>query len=317
MQMLYRVMDFQRLEAGDQYYGLWFTRGRSGPPYEDDQAWAVICALAAHRLTGEALFRERGMLAARRTLEIFGERSPAAAAAVDPGTEHPHDRGQMLSAWFSAYGVSGDKSFLDAAVPGLHKLVDTFKRSKRYVISRTGELSRLLLPLSLAFAFTRDASFSDELAAAAGSLRARRAACGAIQEDAGSAGDRLDGTDLGLTYAGTEPVSDQLYTTSWAAMNLWIAHRATGLRQYRDDFDALMDYLVRIQVDRPSDPRTDGGWTRAWDYELWEAHASNADHSWTAWCMETGWTNAIVDIALALALGNHDLFASAPAPSRV
>jgi hypothetical protein len=310
-QLLQRALDFQRLEAGDQYYGLWFTRGRSGPPYEDDQAWAVICALAAYRLTGEKQLLERGMLAAGRTLEIYGERSPAAAAAVDPGMEHPHDRGQMLAAWFYAYAVSGDTSFLDAAVPGLHRLMGTFKRSRHPVISRTGELSRLLLPLSLGFACTRDTWFSDELAAAAASLRARRAACGAIQEDAGSAGDRLDGTDLGLTYLGTEPVSDQLYTTSWAAMNLLIAHQATGDAAYREDFETLMDYLVRIQVDRPGDPRVDGGWTRAFDYELWEAHASNADHSWTAWCMETGWTNAVIDIALALALLENDLFTAA------
>jgi hypothetical protein len=146
-----------------------------------------------------------------------------------------------------------------------------------------------------------------ELAATAGYLRSRRAPCGALQEQLGNAADKVDGGHLGLTCDGTEPVTDQLFTTSWAAMNLWIAHRATGEAAYRDDFEKLMDYLVRIQLES-ADPRLDGGWTRAFDYELWEAHASNVDDSRTAWSLETGWTNAIIDIALALYLADDPFF---------
>ena len=142
-------------------------------------------------------------------------------------------------------------------------------------------------------------------------MRSRRAPCGAIQEEGGNAGDRLDGTDLGLTYEGTETISDQLYTTSWAAMYLWISHCATGLPEYRDDFERLVDYLVRIQL-RSGDPRVDGGWTRGFDYEKWESHGSNADHSWTAWCLETGWTNAIIDIALAMYLDGDCFYEKRP-----
>jgi len=309
--VLARVLDFQRLEGEDELAGLWYTRGRAGPPYEDDQAWAVICALAAYRETRKPMFLDRGLLAARKTLEVFGAGSPRSAAPADPDHEHPHDRGQMFAAWLYTYGVTGERQFLSKATRGIRDMKATFRALPKFLISRTGEESRWLLPLALAFAYTGDEVFSRELADTAAYLRSRRAPCGAIQEEGGNAGDRLDGTDLGLTYEGTETISDQLYTTSWAAMNLWIAHCATGLPEYRDDFERLVDYLVRIQL-RSGDPRVDGGWTRGFDYEKWESHGSNADHSWTAWCLETGWTNAIIDIALAMYLDGDCFYEKRP-----
>jgi hypothetical protein len=305
--LLTRVLDFQRLEGGDEHAGLWYTRGRSGPIYEDDEAWAVICSMAAYRYTKDPMFLDRALLTARKTQEVFGPASPAVAAAIDPTHVHPHDRGQMLAAWLYAYGITRDRSFLDLAVPQVRGMASAFRTIPGYNISKTGEVSRILLSLALGYAYTKDDWFRGELAYEADYLRSRRVACGAIQEDGSSAADRLDGTDIGLTYEGTEPVSDQLYTTSWAGMNLWIAHHATGEAIYRDDCEKVLDYLVRIQ-DRSGNPRTDGGWMRGFDYELWEPHGSNADHSWTAWCMETGWTNAIIALTLGLYLDEDSFF---------
>ena len=64
----------------------------------------------------------------------------------------------------------------------------------------------------------------------------------------------------------------------------------------------IMDYLVRIQVEDAAKPKVDGGWVRGFDYTLWEYYGSNADESWTAYCMETGWTNAIINMTLSLYL---------------
>jgi hypothetical protein len=143
------------------------------------------------------------------------------------------------------------------------------------------------------------------------------APCGAIQEDGSNTGSRLSGTDLGLTYDQSETVSDQLYTTSFAAMNYWIAYKATGEASYLEDYFRVADYLVRIQVESPNE-RIDGGWMRGFDYSLWEYYGSNADQSWTAYCMETGWTNAIIDVALALYLLEDTFYEPRPvaAPER-
>jgi hypothetical protein len=90
-------------------------------------------------------------------------------------------------------------------------------------------------------------------------------------------------------------------------MNYWIAYKATGERAYLQDFVRTADYLVRIQVESP-DAMIDGGWMRGFDYSLWEYYGSNADQGWNAYCLETGWTNAIIDMALGLFLMDDAFF---------
>ena len=58
--MLVNVMDFQRLSANDEYYGLWYTRGREGPIFQDDEAWAVMGSLAGYRYTQLPICMHRG-----------------------------------------------------------------------------------------------------------------------------------------------------------------------------------------------------------------------------------------------------------------
>jgi hypothetical protein len=39
---------------------------------------------------------------------------------------------------------------------------------------------------------------------------------------------------------------------------------------------------------------------RGFDYELWEYHGSSSDNGWGPWCVETGWTNALIAGTLGL-----------------
>ena len=94
-------------------------------------------------------------------------------------------------------------------------------------------------------------------------------------------------------------------------MNLWAAYKATGDPSYRELFHRVTDYLVRIQASATK-PEIDGGWMRGFDYSLWEYYGSNADQSWTTYTLETGWTNAIIDIALALYLTGDSFLPGTP-----
>jgi hypothetical protein len=269
--MLVRIMDFQRLERGDPGYGLWNTRGRGGPAFQDDTSWATICALAAYRYTKSRMFLERGSLSARAQARAFGPddglrvpeyaKAQQAISLTQQADEHPHSGGCVLSAWLYAYGITGDRSCLELALPLLRKMVEGFSKIPRYIISKTCESARFLLPLALACACSPDPFFKKALREQADYLRSRTDRCGAIQEEGSNIGHSVEGGDLGLTYDPDEKISDQLYCTSFAAMNYWIAYKATGERAYHDDFIRIADYLVRIQVESP-DAMVDGGWMR-------------------------------------------------------
>jgi len=309
--MLVNIMDFQRLSAKDEFYGLWYTRGREGPVFQDDEAWAVMGSLAAYRYTRHPLFLHRGRLVANSAATVFARGAPRAAEASDPAHARPSDRGQMIAAWLYAYGATGDTSFLDLALPALRDLIKAFPEVSSRVPAHTGESTRFLLPLALATAYSSDPAFPTALRDQADYLVSRMVPCGAIQEQGVFTGSKVQGGDLSLIHDSSEPISDQLYTMSFAAMNFWLAYKATGDRFYRDNFFRVTDFLIRIQIES-RDRAINGGWMRGFDYSLWEYYGSNADQSWTAYCLETGWCNAIIDMAIELYLLDDTFYEPRP-----
>ncbi len=309
--MLTNVMDFQRLSANDEYYGLWYTRGREGPIFQDDEAWAVVGSLAGYRYTLQPMFLHRGRLAADTAAKVFANGAPRDAETADPTHLRPSDRGQIIAAWLYAYGITGEQSFLNQALPALRDLIKAFPDFAARVPAHTTESTRFLLPLALAAAYSTDVAFSTALREQTEYLVSRMVPCGAIQEQGAYTGSKVQGGDLSLIHDSSEPISDQLYTTSFAAMNFWIAYKATGDTFYLDNFYRVMDFLVRIQIES-SDHTINGGWMRGFDYALWEYYGSNADQSWTAYCLETGWCNAIIDIAIELYLLDDSFFEVRP-----
>ncbi len=314
--MLVNIIDFQRLSANDEYYGLWYTRGREGPIFQDDEAMAVMGSLAGYRYTRQNMFLHRGRLAADTAAKVFAKGAPHDAETADPAHLRPSDRGQIIAAWLYTYGITGEQSFLTQALPALRDLINAFPDFAARVPAHTTESARFLLPLALAAAYTTESEFSTALREQANYLVSRMVPCGAIQEQGAYTGSKVQGGDLSLIHDSSEPISDQLYTTSFAAMNFWIAYKATGDKFYLDNFFRVADFLVRIQIES-HDRTIDGGWMRGFDYSLWEYYGSNADQSWTAYCLETGWCNAIIDMALELYLLDDSFYEARPPAAAV
>lgn len=104
----------------------------------------------------------------------------------------------------------------------------------------------------------------------------------------------------------SEPITDQLYCNAKAALNLYSAYRVTGNNKYKEIFCRLMDFLTAIQIKSP-DKRLDGAWMRAFDCRAWDYYGSNGDVDWGPYCIESGWTNAWIAMALALYLQDASL----------
>jgi len=104
--------------------------------------------------------------------------------------------------------------------------------------------------------------------------------------------------DCSINTLANEPLTDQLYQTSWDALSAWAAYKATGDAVCRDAFEGIADYLVAIQCADP-DPRLDGCWMRGFDFEAWECFGAPYDPNYGPYHAYSGWMNAIIDTALA------------------
>ena len=65
---------------------------------------------------------------------------------------------------------------------------------------------------------------------------------------------------------------------------------------------------MRVQARSTEHPDIDGAFFRAFDYQKWEAWASDADIGWGAWSVESGWTQSWITTVLGLRLLNTTLW---------
>jgi hypothetical protein len=118
-----------------------------------------------------------------------------------------------------------------------------------------------------------------------------------------------------LNQHNDDPVSDFLYTSNFALLGLHEAAAALGGDpQVKDAEDRLADYIVRLQARSTEHPDLDGAFFRAFDYEKWEAWASDADVGWGAWSVESGWTQSWITITLGMRQLNTTLCEGRPLP---
>jgi hypothetical protein len=294
--------------------------------FADDNGWIAMFAL----LSGAALSGLRGVESLIRSanaelgLQADPWRTPttlltrgwdgAATAELREGLDvSSHWQSSALCAYLTAYGLTGERRYLEIAERGLDHMAAEFPRT-RLETSRTCEAVRFVLPLVGGYRYTRKPRYLDTLRAIAAYLKTKQdpESGGLLEWDGRNPrSNAAFGVDeASIFQANGDPVTDQLYCTGFAAMSLPLAARETGDPLYDDLATGVLDYLARIQLEI-GDERLDGTWMRAFDVRGWEYFGSNADIGWGPYCVETGWSHAPALIGAMLWLTGADLYPAA------
>jgi hypothetical protein len=289
--------------------------------YGDDNARVILASLLVGAEQRSDRWTEpilRAVLANLRTTGRNGFRSDRIdmPELTENGWRHyfereyvnlaPHFESYLWACYLWAHRVTGDIAFLECARLGIRATMAAFPDGWRR--NDVTERSRMLLPLAWLLRAEDTAEHRSWLDAVAADLMRDQHESGAIPErELGGPGlfqVSRSNEEYGLGEAPLiqrtgDPASDQLYTTGFAIIGLHEAVAATGDRRLADWADSLAEYLVRIQTSSDN-PRLDGTWLRAFDFERWDYWASSGDLGWGAWCVELGWGQAWIATALAL-----------------
>ncbi|GGM46240.1 hypothetical protein GCM10012275_16580 [Longimycelium tulufanense] len=327
-----QVFERMQIPSRNSLYGLWETRGywtgEHGPHefvYRDDEGWISLLTQAwGHRHRNEPRFVQ-GLRSAEnlyRTANVdTGVQTYIghASTLLRTNWEHvsmvdvderfgsiPHYQSMPQAALFHAYATTGEQKYLTRALQSVDFFMSQFPDIGMEK-SRSEEYGRALLPLAAAYRYSGDEKYAHQMSKIADFFVERQdSLTGAIPEWDGvnpKSNEEYGTYESTVIQENGDPITDQLYTTGFLAMNLWIAYKATGDERFRELELNLLDYLSRIQL-RSADPTLDGTWMRAFDFDNWEYYGSGADIGWGPYAIETGWAHAPIMIGTLLYL--HD-----------
>ncbi|MDQ1910268.1 hypothetical protein RAC89_07120 [Paenibacillus sp. GD4] len=326
-QLLQYLFDngYQDLEKDSPSYGFfkWYDNPDRYPDqmFTDDNAWVCFVLLYLYRKTGRPEYLERGLPLAEALLATQGEHCVRPnvllrgqlkelgreGAAELPPSLNPHFESIAHAAFIQAYLVTGEESYVHKAVQGSRYMADRMEQLN-FMYSRTSGLNRFLLPLGY---LSRKHDSSGETAAALEHifqyLLSKQHPMGGIEEADNPDPDRFGKEDAGVYIHNGEGIADQLYTNNFLLMNAWEVWKATGDERFKTFYDRLSGFLCGIQISS-ADSRYHGGWMRAFDLQHGEYFGNNGDTGWGPYCLESGWTQAIISAGLLLGLLNESLF---------
>lgn len=326
-QLLSTILDgnYQDLDPASATYGFfkWYDFPEMQPDqiFSDDNAWVCLILLYLYRQTANPLYKERGMLTAQAMLAtqqedglrancLIGgdlrELGLAKGANTREASGNPHFESIAHAAFIQAYLVSRRECYLDTAMKGSLALLERFDHLN-LLYSRTSGVSRFVLPLTYLEKHDSTGKIRQGLDAILTYLRQHRHECGAIEEADNPDPDKYMKEDTGVFRYNGEGIADLLYTNNFLAINLWEGWKQSGRESFHDLAQGVADFLSAAQI-RSENPRFDGGWMRAFDVNLGEYFGNNGDTGWGPYCMESGWTEALIGSGLLLQEMNMSLF---------
>lgn len=324
--------DARKRERGDPKHGAYglVAWGITSPAwycanYGDDNARLLLGTAAAAALLGQEAWDEAMMkclLANLRTTGRKGFRSdridigPLSAQGWEPFFRRsivsysPHMEAYLWACYLWAYERTKYPLFLERAKTAIRMTMEKHTDGWRWTNGLAQERARMILPLAWLVRVEDTPEHRAWLRTAMDGLLKLQEPCGAIREELGLPGKGMfpppgsnaayGGAEASLIQRNGDPVADLLYTVNFALLGIHEAAVATGEKDYREAEQKLVQFLCRIQVRSERHPALDGGWFRAFDFQRWEAWASNADAGWGAWAIESGWTQGWIVSVLGM-----------------
>ena len=279
----------------------------------ESDAWdeAVLKALYANlHTTGKLGFRGD-----RVDMPPLAERGWKSYRDAETVNVSPFFESYLWACYLWAYRHTGDQEFLETARKGIRRTMQEYPAGWRW--GDNLDRSRMLLALAWLIRVEDTAEHRGWLMQVTDDLLKNQQTCGAIPEQlsSNSAGhyvvpksnEAYGTTETPLLQEEGDPVTDQLYTTSFVLIGLHEAVAATNDPRLKTAEDRLTEYVVRIQA-KSSDTAIDGTWFRAFDYRRWDYWSSSGDLGWGAWCAEAGWGPAWNGIVLGLRANKQSLW---------
>lgn len=301
--------------------------------YGDDNARALLGALSVRAVSGNTKWDEqilRAVFANLRTSDKYGIRCPRLdinsfkeSTWLDyyNGTMEyvsPHYQAYLYAVFLWAYQLTGIKELYHKSVSAIEKTMALFPHKLRWQNSLTGEITRMLLPLSILVRIAPSEKHVKWLEAAVDATIKLQEPCGAVREifsdmalgkyPPPSSNESYGTTEASLIQNNGDPATDLLYALNWAFIGLWEAYLALKAPKIKEAYLKLKDLLLRIQLRSKLHPELDGAWMRSFDFNKWEYWGSASDIGWSAWSVESGWTNAWIAATLMLESKNESLF---------
>ncbi len=324
--------DARKRERGDPGHGAYglVAWGITTPAwycanYGDDNARLLLGTAAAAALLGENRWDEAMMMCLLANLRTTGRKGfrsdridigPLSAQGWEPFFRRsivsfsPHMEAYLWACYLWAYERTGYDLFLDRAKTAIRMTMENYTDGWRWTNGLAQERARIILPLAWLVRVEDTPEHRAWLRKAMDGLLSLQEPCGAIREELGLPGKGMfppPGSnaayghgEASLIQHNGDPVSDLLYTVNFALLGIHEAAAATGEKEYIEAERKLVEFLCRIQVRSERHPALDGGWFRAFDFQRWEAWASNADAGWGAWAIESGWTQGWIVSVLGM-----------------
>ncbi|RPF54268.1 hypothetical protein [Aquisalibacillus elongatus] len=308
---------YQDLDPESLTYGFWkwfkFPSDKPDQMFTDDNSWVALVLLYLYRKTGHSDYKRRGLLtieAMYRTQNHLGLRVEAIRRheLLEHGANHfkesnecsmnPHFESIAHAAYLQAYLVTKDQTYLDVASKGTRHLLENMDQLK-FMYSKTSGFSRFLLALSEVYQLTNYDVFLKGIQEVVDYLRTHQHELGGIEEADNPDPDRYGKEDTGVFRFNNEGIGDQLYTNNFLLLNSFEAYRSTGNQEYLEFHKRIKAFIQQIQITSERDV-FHGGWMRAYHLQQQEYFGNNGDTGWGAYCIESGWTNALTIAGLIM-----------------